>query len=69
MTTPFPYTSTTAAHWQPALGTSGEVVEGLNMDVSGFTQARVFGLALLDYDRPLLADSVEKVGSSRLSAY
>ena len=29
MTTPKPYTSITAAHWQPALGTSGEVVEGL----------------------------------------
>lgn len=29
MTTPNPYTSITAAHWQPALGTSGEVVEGL----------------------------------------
>jgi phage baseplate assembly protein W len=29
MTTPIPYTSITAAHWQPALGTSGEVVEGL----------------------------------------
>ena len=29
MTTPTPYTSITAAHWQPALGTSGEVVEGL----------------------------------------
>lgn len=24
-----PFTSITAAHWQPALGTSGEVVEGL----------------------------------------
>lgn len=30
MTTPIPYTSITAAHWQPALGTSGEVVEGLS---------------------------------------
>lgn len=29
MTTPTPYTSITAAHWQPALGLSGEVVEGL----------------------------------------
>ncbi|MCO7612862.1 GPW/gp25 family protein [Pseudomonas chlororaphis] len=29
MTTPIPYTSITAAHWQPALGTSGEVVDGL----------------------------------------
>jgi len=29
MTTPTTYTSITAAHWQPALGTSGEVVEGL----------------------------------------
>lgn len=29
MTTPTPYTSISAAHWQPALGTSGEVVEGL----------------------------------------
>ncbi|MFL1515315.1 GPW/gp25 family protein [Pseudomonas prosekii] len=29
MTTPIPYSSITAAHWQPALGTSGEVVEGL----------------------------------------
>lgn len=29
MTKPKPYTSITAAHWQPALGTSGEVVEGL----------------------------------------
>ena len=29
MTTPIPYTSITSAHWQPALGTSGEVVEGL----------------------------------------
>lgn len=29
MTMPTPYTSITAAHWQPALGTSGEVVEGL----------------------------------------
>ena len=29
MTTPTPYTNITAAHWQPALGTSGEVVEGL----------------------------------------
>lgn len=29
MTTPIPYTRITAAHWQPALGTSGEVVEGL----------------------------------------
>lgn len=26
---PIPHTSITAAHWQPALGTSGEVVEGL----------------------------------------
>lgn len=29
MTTPTSYTSITAAHWQPALGSSGEVVEGL----------------------------------------
>lgn len=29
MTTLKPFTSITAAHWQPALGTSGEVVEGL----------------------------------------
>ena len=29
MTTPTPYTTITAAHWQPALGTSGEVIEGL----------------------------------------
>lgn len=29
MTTPTLHTSITAAHWQPALGTSGEVVEGL----------------------------------------
>lgn len=29
MTTPTPYTSITAAHWQPALGTAGGVVEGL----------------------------------------
>lgn len=29
MTTPISYTSITAAHWQPALGTPGEVVEGL----------------------------------------
>lgn len=29
MTTPTPYTSITAAHWQPTLGTSGEVIEGL----------------------------------------
>ncbi|MDD1016827.1 GPW/gp25 family protein [Pseudomonas rubra] len=29
MTTPTSYTSITAAHWQPALGTPGEVVEGL----------------------------------------
>lgn len=29
MTTPIPYTSITAAHWQPTLGTSGKVVEGL----------------------------------------
>ncbi|MGF6098906.1 GPW/gp25 family protein [Pseudomonas sp. 18175] len=29
MTTPTPYTRITAAHWQPALGTSGEVVESL----------------------------------------
>ncbi|MDD0973796.1 GPW/gp25 family protein [Pseudomonas fontis] len=29
MTTPIPYTSITAAHWQPALGTPGEVVEGM----------------------------------------
>lgn len=29
MTTPTRYTSITSAHWQPALGTSGEVVEGL----------------------------------------
>lgn len=26
---PIPYTAITAAHWQPALGTPGEVVEGL----------------------------------------
>lgn len=29
MTTPTPYTAITAAHWQPALGTAGEVVQGL----------------------------------------
>lgn len=29
MTTPNPYTNITAAHWQPALGTTGEIVEGL----------------------------------------
>ncbi|CAH0142814.1 GPW/gp25 family protein [Pseudomonas brassicacearum] len=29
MTKPIPHTSITAAHWQPALGTSGEVVQGL----------------------------------------
>ncbi|WP_416739209.1 GPW/gp25 family protein [Pseudomonas sp. NFX71] len=29
MTTPISHTSITAAHWQPALGTSGLVVEGL----------------------------------------
>lgn len=29
MTTPTPYTSLIAAHWQPALGSPGEVVEGL----------------------------------------
>jgi len=29
MTTPILYTSITATHWQPALGTPGEVVEGL----------------------------------------
>ncbi|AHA21469.1 TPA: GPW/gp25 family protein [Pseudomonas aeruginosa] len=29
MTTPVPYTSITAAHWQPALGTPGEAVQGL----------------------------------------
>lgn len=29
MTTPIAYTSIAAAHWQPALGTPGEVVEGL----------------------------------------
>lgn len=29
MTTSTPYTSITAAHWQPALGKSGEAVEGL----------------------------------------
>jgi phage baseplate assembly protein W len=29
MTTPIPHTSITAAHWQPALGTCGQVVEGL----------------------------------------
>jgi phage baseplate assembly protein W len=29
MTTPTSYTSITAAHWQPALGSPGEVVEGL----------------------------------------
>ncbi|WP_204126607.1 GPW/gp25 family protein [Pseudomonas ogarae] len=29
MTTPISYTSITAAHWQPILGTSGEVIEGL----------------------------------------
>lgn len=30
MTTPIPHTSITAAHWQPTLGTSGEVGEGLH---------------------------------------
>lgn len=29
MTTPTPHSSITATHWQPALGTSGEVVKGL----------------------------------------
>lgn len=29
MTTPIPYNDIDAAHWQPALGTPGEVVEGL----------------------------------------
>jgi len=29
MTIPNPYTNITAAHWQPALGTTGEIVEGL----------------------------------------
>lgn len=29
MTTPIAYTSIAAAHWQPAIGTPGEVVEGL----------------------------------------
>ncbi len=29
MTTPTSYTSITAAHWQPALGSPGEAVEGL----------------------------------------
>lgn len=29
MNTPIPYSSITATHWQPALGTPGEVVEGL----------------------------------------
>lgn len=29
MTTPIPHTSITATHWQPALGTSGQVIEGL----------------------------------------
>jgi phage baseplate assembly protein W len=29
MTTPTSYSSITAAHWQPALGSPGEVVEGL----------------------------------------
>lgn len=29
MSTPIPYSSITAAHWQPALGTPGAVVEGL----------------------------------------
>lgn len=29
MTTPTPYINITAAHWQPTLGTSGDVVEGL----------------------------------------
>lgn len=29
MTTPIAYTSITSAHWQPALGTPGEVVQGL----------------------------------------
>jgi hypothetical protein len=29
MTKPISYASITAAHWQPTLGTSGEVVEGL----------------------------------------
>lgn len=29
MTTPITYTSITSAHWQPALGTPGDVVTGL----------------------------------------
>lgn len=29
MTTPTSYTSITAAHWQPALGSPGEIVQGL----------------------------------------
>ena len=29
MTTPIPHTNITATHWQPALGTTGEIVEGL----------------------------------------
>ncbi|CAI8877477.1 GPW/gp25 family protein [Pseudomonas brassicacearum] len=29
MTTSIPHSNITAAHWQPTLGTSGEVVEGL----------------------------------------
>ncbi len=29
MTTPISYISITAAHWQPALGTPGEIVQGL----------------------------------------
>lgn len=29
MTMPIPHTHITAAHWQPALGTTGEIVEGL----------------------------------------
>jgi phage baseplate assembly protein W len=29
MNTPIPHTHITAAHWQPALGTTGEIVEGL----------------------------------------
>lgn len=30
MTTPIAYTAITSAHWQPALGTPGEAVEGLH---------------------------------------
>lgn len=29
MNTPIPHTHITAAHWQPALGTTGEIVEAL----------------------------------------